>query len=134
MKFRLIILTVFLFTTSVFANLRDDQIRFKYASFDGQIVHQCTHKKINEWYDWEVNCADKVFSAHISLKKHFYEIQPKTIYEIMFWITNKTNPTKLDGTGSTIWVELNKQSDYSKITVSQSTEADTAGLFLYITP
>ena len=119
-----------------FKSLSHGDISFKYKSFDGQIYYNCKHNKINQWGDWKVYCGEnleKKFSARVALRKYTRPRLPKTSFEVLFWITNKST-SSYEGTGTTFWFHLKDVADYQEVSVSQATDNDTAGLYLTIDP
>ena len=124
----------FIMTLSFSAMAQSHKYKFIYKSFDGQIIKNCTYKPINEWYDYEVKCDEKVFSVHLLVRSYTRQLTPKTTIEVLYWINNKTVPNRIEGSGSSIWFDLTEKTAFEAITVSQSTDQDTAGLYLYIKP
>lgn len=108
-------------------------MNFKYMSYDGQVILNCKHTEINEWYDWEVYCGpnrEKVFSVHLALSKYQRDVIPKNSYELLYWLTDRTDSRDLKGYGSTVWVHLREPSQFYQIKASVSVDNDTAGLYL----
>lgn len=133
----LLLTLALLFSSQLYAQdwIKKENLSFKYKSFDGQVNKNCKHYKINEWYDWKVLCGDnkdKVFSVHLKVTQHRRTRTPKSLYEVLYWITDRTDSYK--GTGTTVWFHLNEETSLNKISVSQSTDNDTAGLYLDIKP
>lgn len=131
MKFIIMLLSLTAFAKTQI-KLPEEFLTFKYQSFDGQINLKCTHKAINEWGDWNVLCGDKQeknFSVHLIVHKYSRPRLPKTSYEILYWITNRET---MEAAGATTWLHLNDETSLHSINTSQSTQSDTAGLYLDI--
>lgn len=113
-------------------SLPEELLSFTYQSFDGQIVLKCKHKVINEWGDWDVKCGEKdekIFSVHLLVNKYTRPRLPRNSFEILYWITDRKT---MEAAGATTWLHLNDETSLHSINASQSTQSDTAGLYLTI--
>jgi hypothetical protein len=130
MKILIIILisTTFSFAKSV--EIQAKKLTFKYMGFDGGEILNCSHKEINEWGDFNVDCGRKNFAVHLKVSKYTRLVIPKVSFETLFWVTDRSDNYK--GTGTTVWHHLNEETNLNSIVISQSTDNDTAGLYLTI--
>jgi hypothetical protein len=132
MKFILLFATIF--SLQAFA-IPHHAFSFKYKSFDGQVNLNCKHVEINEWYDWKVYCGqnqERVFHVHLKVSKLSRSRVPHTSYEVLYWITEKNNDNR--GGGTTMWFHIQEKANFHEISMSQSVDNDTAGLYLKIKP
>lgn len=117
--------------------LDPEKIEFRYMSFDGQITMNCRHDIENDLsHDWYVSCKSdegysKVYRVHLKVSKYTRTRLPKNSYEVLYWVTDRT-PRVPVGTGTTVWFHFNDNTDLSGISLSQSVDEDTAGLYLTI--
>lgn len=135
MKYLLILILSF----SCFAKLKSENMKFTYRSYDGQINYQCDHKLVNDLaHIWELYCFDennnlkKKFSTTVWISRYTRTRSPQNTYELIYRITEKPSPTQRRDSGSTHWINLEKDAPLHSLTLSQSVENDTAGMYLEI--
>lgn len=132
-------LLILLFSFSCFAKLKSENMKFTYRSYDGQINYQCDHKIVNDLANiWDLYCFDesnnlkKKFSTTVRVSRYSRTRSPQNSYELIYRITEKPSPTQRIGSGSTHWINLEKDGPLHSLTLSQSVENDTAGIYLEI--
>ena len=135
---KLIGLTVALFLGSS-QLLWATQMSFKYQSFDGEQIVPCNYKLINEMaQDWQVICEKDTFkrqyTVHLWITEFPKQNEPKLSAEVLYWVTEVGGPAPHKSNGSTIWFHLKDNTRMQGITVSQSVENDSAGLYLDFRP
>jgi hypothetical protein len=131
-----IILLLTLIISSVFAStskkrylLNQNQITFIYEPFEGAPPISCTHKIKNENnpYDLQVTCEDekqkKEFIVHLALSQYRRDHQPKTSFELLYWV---------DSNGATTWFHLDQATNLQFLESSQSITDEMAALRLKI--
>jgi len=113
-------------------------MKFKYQSYDGELIYDCDHKVANDIMKiYDVYCFDqnnnlkKKFSANVIISQYTRSFTPKTSLEIIYRVTDSTRALPEHG-GSTHWVHMNESSPVSHMSLSQSVENDIAGLYLEI--
>lgn len=108
--------------------LRDSQIRFEFASQDGDLLYNCTHELIPSLMDYEVICArekapeDKFkFVVHARLFIHERPEAPKLSYELLYWVTDRqlTGGKLGQFTGTTLWFNLQENVPLMSLTAGQ---------------
>lgn len=135
MKFLILALLSF----NIFAQLDETKMKFTYRSYDGQTNYVCDHKLVNDLaHIWDLYCFDennqlkKKFSATVWVSKYSRDRSPENTYELIYRVTQRISSTQIKHTGSTNWINLEKNSPLASLTLSQSIEDDTAGLYLEI--
>lgn len=119
-------------------SLTPEQVKFSYKSFEGDKDLKCFHEYADEFkFDWNVTCKDqstffKLFRVHLSLSQYSHPTAPQTTYEVLYWVTDKTT-NQVYGNGSSLWLNTKNKSEFHSLTMGQSVDADTAGLYLEIT-
>ncbi len=119
-------------------DLKPEQLTFRYQQYDGETSLGCVEYLANpDSQDWDVKCADatgavvKHYVVHLWVTVYHRTVEPKTSYEVLYWITDFSRATPV-GAGTTVWFHVRDESQLSGIDVSQSVEDDTAGLYLSI--
>ena len=129
--------------TPVGGNLRitPAMLKFQYQDFDGIFSINCVHAvETAESQDWKVTCTNgpktisKQFSVHLWVTQYPRPSDPRVSYEILYWVTDLSNPHKPTAASSTIWVHLKDPSELSGLELAQGVDEDTAGLYLTINP
>ena len=136
--FLLVLLLTPLIANSSPINLRAGNIEFRYQSLQEPFPSfPCTHKPDpNENpYDRQVECKDpqtgRLHSYDVHLALDFYSGVSK--YELLYWVTDKTDKDNYGHSSSTIWIHNGAQGNQMKdIEVSQGIEQDNAYLKLQI--
>lgn len=96
--------------------------------------YECIHEVENRLTNsWVISCpyyqSVKIFSVHLVVKKIERQIKPKTKLEILYWVTNRENNSKLpEFTGSTVWIDLAEQNWTEAIRLSQHVDNGLASL------
>ena len=138
------LILTFFFSLTLFALPKKDQgriqsiphdsISFLYQDWDGTLTYKCKHYKVGDLtLDWRVVCGDKKqkeFTVHLKISRYTRPVAPKNSYEVLYWITNKTN--NYEGSGTTTWFHFNEDTSPHSMSFSQSTDDDTAGLYLRV--
>lgn len=99
-------------------------------------VLECTHERIRDLPDWKVVCGggEKVFTAHVVLRIGKREDAPKTVIEILYWVTapgeTPTSVRKYHSTSALVY--LNEPTDMAKLNISQGVENDMATLTMVV--
>ncbi len=115
-------------------------LKFKYRFNEGETLN-CTHELIDPFaQDWDVICvADssaytRSYRVHLWVTQYGHDSGPiKLSLEILYWITDNTNPTKpIDG-GGTSWIHLADVSQIRALELTQYVE-NAGGLNLVIDP
>lgn len=102
-----------------------DQVRFEFASQDGEIQVPCKHDRKSDFNpDFSVFCGDREFTVHLYVTTYRRPVAPKMSYEILYWVTNhKASPgTGAKYPGSTIWFRLKEPSALHELDLSQDIE------------
>lgn len=122
---------------SIPKTLTPERLKFSYKTFEGDKDLKCFHEYADEFkFDWNVTCKDtesfyKIFRVHLSLSQYSHPTPPQTTYEVLYWVTDRTT-NHISGNGTSFWLNLKNKSDFHGLTMSQSVDADTAGLYLEI--
>ncbi|MFZ4715584.1 MAG: hypothetical protein ACOYL6_17805 [Bacteriovoracaceae bacterium] len=139
MKVVIVLLYVLIATSSAYA-IESEQMNFKYMNYEGDMILHCKHFAIDEYkFDWDLTCKNetgsffKKFRAHVALSKYGHPTPPLSTYEVLYWVTDLTN-NQTYGTGTSLWFNFNNDADFHSLTISQSVDNDTAGLYLDIKP
>jgi len=118
--------------------LENSQLRFTYQTFDKRVYLNCTSQVENaKSYDWRVNCVDskirlkKDFRVHLMATRYPHASPPLVTYELLYWVTDLSLPG-FPSSGSSSWYHLKQMSDLDSLTVRQSVDGDSAGLYLDI--
>jgi hypothetical protein len=141
MKYALLALGVLLalHPTAAQAKGRERSMQFVYQSMSEPFEKgNCTHQKDASLpYDYTVSCPlrGRTTSYRVHLALSYY---PKTnlglsAYEILYWVTDITDPQHPKGDSSTFWIH--QDTPNAKPTVfqlSQGIENDTAALQLVV--
>lgn len=115
-----------LFTTLAFA-LPDPELKFQYVPNEGGEVLNCTHKRIRDLPDWEVNCGPKRFAAHVIIRS--VQRNQSSSWEILYWVTarNEKKPLFHSTTARVHFAHPTKAMAFS---LSQGVENDYASLVM----
>ena len=137
MKLLILVLT---FITLSASALEPEQMKFTYMTYDGDQILHCKHFAIDEFkFDWDVTCKNKegtfykLYRAHVSLAKYSRPSIPMTTYEVLYWVTEKSSG-QVYGSSTSLWFNFKNEADFHGLTISQSVEKETAGLYLDIKP
>ena len=118
-----------------------EQLDFKYKELVEPFnEYPCHHQKASVGiYDWDVSCLVRgnvrKYFAHMAVS-----LYPKTnfgvnSYEILYWVTDKTDSKKNLNTSSTIWVHNSSPENVMRVLeVSQGIENDLSALKLVYFP
>lgn len=109
------------------------QFYFNYVSNDGFVYLDCTYFPLEiepEYY--RISCGKgtnffKTFDARFRVRP--IRLEPKPVYEIVFWVTDRNKPDRWDE-GSTTWVTLNKGA-VSEVAIHQEVENSYAALVVH---
>ena len=116
--------------------LRADSMRFVFREFEGTLDVVCKHHLVSDAspYDWKVECfngpakfAD--YTAHVALTEYNLSGPTKLSIELLYWLTGTHLPSEV---GSTTWFHFAEKSALQGISMSQTVEGGTAGLYLEI--
>lgn len=136
---KIFFLAILLFSSSLFA-IEPEQMKFTYMSYEGDQILKCKHFATDEFkFDWDVTCKNeggsfyKIFRAHVSLAKYHHPTPPKSTYEVLYWVTDRTTG-QVYGSSTSLWFNFNNDADFNGLTISQSVDQETAGLYLDIKP
>jgi|GEM_PF-1881153 len=127
--------------------LTPEMIRFTYESYgdargvDGRRILRgqgvkCKHEIEAELsQDWKVECvtaegAPRRYRVHLWLTGYSHRAEPLSTYELLYWVTDRSKPEKIQGTGGSLWFNFRNVADLHSITAGQTVENDTAGLYL----
>jgi hypothetical protein len=109
-----------------------DQLRFTYQGYDNGLYFHCQPTIENEiGHDWRVQCADetkkltKSFLVHLWVTRYDHAQAPRVTYELLYWVKGQGSSS-----GSSTWFHLKDYSALEALTVGQSVDGDTAGLYL----
>jgi hypothetical protein len=118
-----------IFALTAFAQ-PEPNLRFQYVPNEGGEILQCTHKRIRDLPDWEVNCGSKQFVAHVILRH--YHRKDHSSMELLYWVTarseDKRKPPLFHST--TAWIHLKERGEAARISLSQGVENDYASLVM----
>lgn len=123
----LLVIVFFTFCASASAAMH-----FRYEPNEGAEAIECTHKQIKDLPDWDIECGEKKFSAHVIVRPYFHERAPKTKIEILYWVVEpgkKPRDTNIFHSSS-FMVRLKEKTDLYSVSLSQGVENDFAGLTL----
>lgn len=111
--------------------LKPEHLRFVYRTFDGTRAVGCRHEIYNApAQDWKVVCGPKSYLVHLWVTVYRRDTEPKTSYEVLYWVTDLSVPQKPEYTGTTVWFHMKGEPTLHSLTVSQSVDNDVAGLYL----
>jgi hypothetical protein len=120
--------------------LKATQLRFEYASQDGDILYKCSHRFLENIMDFEVTCASGEasakalqFIAHARLFLHERPVSPKLSYEFLYWVTDRQISGGQPGQflGSTIWFNLQDHTPLVSMVAGQDVQ-NTFVLRMYV--
>jgi hypothetical protein len=119
--------------------LHADAMRFAFRNFDGDIDITCGHSLASpdSPYDWKVQCFNPgaatpfaEYTAHVALTPYDHADGPtKFSLELLYWVMGTHLPSEV---GTTAWYHFAAKSDLRGISVAQTVENGTAGLYLEI--
>ena len=137
MKFLFLIVCLYSLSASA---LEPEQMKFTYMTYEGDQILHCKHFPVDEFkFDWDVTCKNengsfyKLYRAHVSLSKYSRPSIPMTTYEVLYWVTEKSSG-QIYGSSTSLWFNFKNEADFHGLTISQSVEKETAGLYLDIKP
>lgn len=135
---KLKILFLFLISFSTLA-IDPERLKFSYKSYEGDIILECRHFAIDEYkMDFDVTCKNqngfyKLFRTHVVLSQFQRPMNPQNTYELLYWVTDKTTH-QISSNGSSLWLNTFEKNTFHSLTIGQSVDNDTAGLYLDIKP
>ena len=121
--------------------LNASDLKFTYQTEDEtapQAEVPCSHAILNaDAQDWTVKCGEgnhqTSYTVHLWLTPYQHATGPNKIsYELLYWITDNTDPKLVHSSGTTIWFHLKELSSLSSVQASESVEDDTARLAVEI--
>lgn len=122
------------------SSLLPNMLRFEYYTFDGEKNIPCSHQlKDADAQDWSVKCGnEKNFIVHLWITAYPHDqaanSTSKMSYEILYWVTDFSQPGHPIGSSSTLWLNLKQKSELDTMQFTQSVDQDAAGLRLSFTP
>ncbi len=147
----LLIASVITLSSSVFAapkgfseigtkELKEDDVTFHYMSNDGTIDLKCAHvfDKPGAW-DWDVWCGKgtnmlRMFRVHFLIRQYQSKVANKTAYEVLYWVTDRDQPTTKAFSSTTTWLQFNSLTTADMLSFSQGVENDYAHLTIEYKP
>lgn len=118
--------------------LRDDMLNFTYQDYNGDVSAICEHRlESAESQDWIVECKresllKKRFRVHLWLTEYLRAEAPAFTLEILYWVSDLSEPTKTKDTGTTLLLDFASHSRVHGVNIKQGVDNDTAGLYLKI--
>jgi hypothetical protein len=121
--------------------LNASQLRFEFASQDGDLLYQCTHEFIDSLLDYSVTCFRAEapdfkwnFIVHPRLFVHERPKPPHLSYELLFWVTDRqlTGGQLGQFLGTTMWLHLHDASPLMGLDIGQDIQ-NTFVLRMYVT-
>lgn len=109
------------------------QFYFNYISNDGSIYLDCHHEQLaTEPEYYRISCGKgtaffKTFDARFRVRA--LRSEPKPLYEIVFWVTDRNKPDRWDE-GSTTWITLTKGA-VTDVALHQEVENSFAALVVH---
>lgn len=116
-----------------------DRLKFSYKTYEGDMDLPCRHFAVDEYkMDFDVTCKNesgfyKLFRTHVVLSQYQRPMTPQNTYELLYWVTDKTT-NKIYSNGSSLWLNSLEKNTFHSLTIGQSVDNDTAGLYLDIKP
>lgn len=114
-----------------------EKLRFRYEGFDSGLVMTCRHEIENAAsQDWKVFCQDatgrhkREYGVHLWLSAYRHATPPELSYELLYWVTDRTQPRVRVYDSTTIWFHLDRISQVSRVQARVGVENDSAGLYL----
>ena len=113
----------------------DSNLSFEYTSSDGEISMSCKHSQVRyDLPDWQVVCGkgtklEKKFGVHFVIYRGSRSVEPKTWYEVLYWVTDRQNSIPLFSSTS-MTVNLSGNTSTHSIRLYQSVENDYASLII----
>ncbi|MBS1960832.1 MAG: hypothetical protein JST04_01345 [Bdellovibrionales bacterium] len=111
-------------------------MRFVFRDFEGPRDIVCPHRLLSpdSPYDWKVECSDgsrkfAEYTAHVALTLYDHTTEPKLSVEMLYWLNGSRLPSEV---GSTTWFHFAEKSNLQGVSMSQTVENGTAGLYLEI--
>lgn len=105
-------------------------LTLNYEDFDGSFNYPCKAARISDEnpYDLSVRCYDgekliRTFSIHLIISRYEKPVEPRTKYEILYWVNNE---------GATSWLSFNEVIRMSGYQASQSIAGETSALRLKV--
>ena len=114
---KILITVLFLMNINCFANtvdLKPDDVTFDFMSSEGAFWNDCTHKKLEEPHQWEVQCPDSTikFKVHLLLKEYYNDNE--VTYEFHFW-ADREQDKKIQTRTQSTWLTVDKGTKTRKI-------------------
>jgi len=110
-----------------------EMIRFTYAPWEGGQWLKCRHELDDPAaQDWSVVCGDneKIYRVHLWLKLYTRPVRPQASYELLFWVTDRTQPRRIVNVGHTTWFHMKDPASLDRISTREAVDNDTGGLYL----
>ena len=106
-----------------------DIVKFRYVPAEMPAT-ECTHKRIRDLPDWTVRCGEKTFTAHVIVRIHKRDFEPKTALEILYWVTEPSQRRGKPATfhSSSFWIRLKGEASSHSMVLAQGIENDYASL------
>lgn len=113
-------------------NITSDNLQFTHEMHEGDLL-SCKHTIENSLsQDWSVICGDsstlKRFRVHLWVTRYTRPIQPKVLYEILYWVSDFNS--SYGGSSHSGWYTLDEVTSLTQLTLRQSTDYDTGSLRL----
>ena len=122
-------LTVFLFASMSYAM----DLRFSYVPNEGE-AQMCVHERIRDLPDWKVVCGERIYTAHVIVRRAERSQEPQMMLEILYWITEPgptpTSPNKFHST--TTFLYLKEKTEVFGLVMYLGVENDMASLRLQV--
>jgi hypothetical protein len=133
------LLAALLLASSGNLSITPEMLKFNYIRFEGGAFLRCAHRLEDAAaQDWRVSCEGegirREYRVHLWVTHYTRNVEPRSSYEVLYWVTDLSEPGETHGVGTTIWFHLKDESALHSISVSQSVENDTAGLYLDLDP
>lgn len=117
----LIVCSVFLFSTELSArnqkpkpgaerqNVKSNEITFIHIQNESPWESaKCTHFSAEQSYDWNVTCdlngTIKTYLVHLALDFYPFSQFVKSAYELLYWITDRSNPSSPKFSSTSMWI------------------------------
>ncbi len=115
-----------------------EELSFRFESYEGSESLACTHAAVDaiRW-DWRVSCgegnASRRFLVHFVPTFYSSTRAPRLTLETLYYVL-PSGPRGAAGTGGSAWYKFEDDTALHEITLGQSVESDTAGLYLRYRP
>ena len=114
-----------------------DMLFFHYSTFDAGETMDCKPTVENaDSQDWRVVCSNsksrREYTVHLWVSIYTHSAAPLLSYEILYWVTDLTDPAHSIQTGSTVWFHVNDPTSLASLEISDTVDDGTAGLYLTV--